>query len=128
MNRRVRLTAGLGVNPRGISLNHLIRLRQHRLGDREAQCLRGFQVDHQFELGRLLDGQVAGLGTLENLVDVGRGAPKQIRLVRSIGHKAPASTNSLDVYTAGSRFLAARSTRRLRSLSNLLLGSTVRAP
>ena len=60
MNRRIRLTAGLGVNPHGISLNHLVRLRQHRPGDRKAQCLRGFQVDHQLELGRLLDGQVGG--------------------------------------------------------------------
>src|SRR5262249_9804116 len=42
--------------------------------------------------------------------------------------RPPASTNSLDVYTAGNRFLAARSTRRLCSLSNLALGSTVRPP
>jgi hypothetical protein len=56
-------------------LNHLVRVRQHRLGDREAQCLRGFQVDHQLELSRLLDGQVVGLGAFENLVHVGRGAP-----------------------------------------------------
>src|SRR5689334_3858723 len=42
--------------------------------------------------------------------------------------RPPASTNSLDVYTAGSRCLAARSTRRLCSLRNLLLGSTIRAP
>src|SRR5437773_11872045 len=42
--------------------------------------------------------------------------------------RPPASTYSLDVYTAGSRFLAARSTRRLCSLRNMALGSTVRAP
>ena len=54
---------GLGVNPHGISLNQLVRAREHRLGDREAQCLRGFQVDHQLELGRLLDWQIGRFGT-----------------------------------------------------------------
>src|SRR5438046_10521849 len=34
-------------------------------------------------------GRSPGLAPLENLVHVGRGAPKQIRLVRSIGDKAP---------------------------------------
>src|SRR5262245_13829874 len=32
------------------------------------------------------------------------------------------------MYTAGSRFLAARSTRRLRSLMNMTLGNAARAP
>jgi 7-cyano-7-deazaguanine synthase len=48
-------------------LNDLIRPRQHRLRDRETERLGGLEVDDQLELRRLLDGQVAGLGTLENL-------------------------------------------------------------
>src|SRR5215510_9630917 len=42
--------------------------------------------------------------------------------------RPPASTNSLREYTAGSRFLAAKSTRRLCSLKNMGLVNTVRAP
>jgi hypothetical protein len=37
-------------------LHDHIRPRQHRLRDREAEGLRGLEVDHQLELGRLLDG------------------------------------------------------------------------
>jgi hypothetical protein len=37
----------------------------------------------------LLDGQVAGLGAFEKLVDVGRGASKRISRIRSIGHETP---------------------------------------
>jgi hypothetical protein len=51
--------------------------------------LRGLEVDDQIKLRRLLDGQVARLRALEDLVHVGSGAPKQISNVRSIGHKAP---------------------------------------
>src|SRR5882724_5141305 len=80
--------------PRGAAdrhrlLDHLIRPRQQRRRDRQAEGLGGLEVDDQLELRRLLDGQIARLGALENLVHVGRGAPKQISKVRSIGHKAP---------------------------------------
>ena len=33
---------------------------------REAERLRGLRVDHKIELGRLLNGQIGGLGTLED--------------------------------------------------------------
>ena len=48
-------------------LNHFVRPRQYRLRNDEAEVLGSFQVDYQIELRRLLDGQVAGLGALENL-------------------------------------------------------------
>src|SRR6266403_1448292 len=56
--------------------------------DIEAECLCRLEIDHQLELGRLLDWQIGGLGALENLVHVGCRAPIQIRKVRSVGHKA----------------------------------------
>jgi hypothetical protein len=37
-------------------LDHLIRPLQERLGDRQAEGFRGLEVDHQLELGWLLDG------------------------------------------------------------------------
>jgi len=40
-----------------------------------AERLCGLQIDHQFELGRLLDRQVGRFSALENLVDENGGAP-----------------------------------------------------
>ena len=51
-------------------LDHLVRPRQHVRWNRQADLLRRFQIDDEFELRRLLDGQIGGLGALENLVDV----------------------------------------------------------
>src|SRR5262247_4798490 len=48
-------------------LYHLICLEEHRLRDRQPERSRGLEVDHQLELGRLLDREVAGLGALEDL-------------------------------------------------------------
>jgi hypothetical protein len=48
-------------------LDYLVRPRQQRRRDRQAECLRGIEVDDQLELGRLFDGQVAGLAPFEIL-------------------------------------------------------------
>src|SRR5215510_5822345 len=71
------------------SLDDLVCPPEHRRRDRQTERLSGLEVDHQLELRRLLDGQVAGVGTLQNLVHVGSGAPRQVSKVRSIGHQAP---------------------------------------
>ena len=42
--------------------DHLVRAREQRLRDCEAERLRRLQIDDQLELGRLLDGQAGGLG------------------------------------------------------------------
>src|SRR6266478_3778223 len=56
---------------------------------------------------RLLDGQVAWLGPVENLVHVGSGAPKQISQVRSIGHMtSPSVTGSVAELKTMGRVLA----------------------
>jgi hypothetical protein len=55
--------------------NHLIRPLQERRRDRQTEGLGGLEVDHEFELRRLLDGQVGGPGALEDLVDVAPGTP-----------------------------------------------------
>ena len=47
-----------------------IEIGTKRLSDREVECLGGLQVDHQFELGWLLDRQARRLRTLENPVRV----------------------------------------------------------
>jgi hypothetical protein len=55
-------------------LYYLVRPQQQPLRDRQPERLGGLEVDDQFELRRLLDGQVGGLGAFENLVDVDRAA------------------------------------------------------
>jgi hypothetical protein len=56
------------------SLDHLVRSRQHARWNREADLLRRFQVDNELKLGRLLDRQVSGIGTLQDLIYVSCGA------------------------------------------------------
>ena len=46
---------------------------QERRRDRQAEGLRGLEVDEQLELGRLLHGQVGGLGAIQDSVDMGGG-------------------------------------------------------
>ena len=66
--------------------------------------------DEKFEFGRLLDGKIGRLGTLQNLVDVEGGAPKEIASTYVIGHQATAVSdlNRIGVnrgqFVAGSEF------------------------
>ena len=47
----------------------------------------GFRIDHEFESGRLLDRQGAGVCASENLVDIAGRSAHLILVVRSIGHQ-----------------------------------------
>src|SRR5690348_8090422 len=72
-----------------ISLNDLIRAGEHRHWHRQTKGLGGLEVDDQLELRWLLDGEVRGLGALEDLVDVRGGATKVVSDVHPVGHQAP---------------------------------------
>src|SRR5439155_21148759 len=63
---------------------------------REANRLGGLEVDHQLELSRLLDRQIAGLSALENLVDEKSLATEDVVIVRRIGHQ-PSGDDTLVV-------------------------------
>jgi hypothetical protein len=73
---RVRARRGGGGRGRPVrlvgSLDHLVRPRQQRRRDREAERLGGLEVHDQCELCRLLDGHVSWLCAPEDLVDVPR--------------------------------------------------------
>src|SRR5437870_7409968 len=70
------------------SLDDLIRPPQHRRRDREAERLRGLEVDHQLELGGLLHRKIAWLGASKDLVHVHGCAPQYVWDARPICHEA----------------------------------------
>jgi hypothetical protein len=45
------------------------------LADRQADLVRGFQVDDQLELGLLFDREIRGRRAFENLLDIGGRPP-----------------------------------------------------
>src|SRR5262249_11835815 len=69
-------------------LDHLIRPREERRRDGEAERLGSFQVNHEHEFRRLLNWEISRLGAPENLVDVGGGPAPQLRRTRAILYQA----------------------------------------
>jgi len=57
------------------SLDQPTRPGEHLRRNRQADLLCRFQIDDELEFFRLLDGQVSGLGSLENLVHICSGVP-----------------------------------------------------
>src|SRR5262245_39337811 len=64
--------------------------RRARAGRRQfdSDRPRRLEVDHQLELGRLLDWKIAGTHTFEDLVNQTRGATVQIRVTDAVGHES----------------------------------------
>src|SRR6476469_3583190 len=69
-------------------LDHLVGAAKHRGRYHKAKRGRGFEIDEEFQLGRLLDRQVARLGAPENLVDQACGAEIEIRITHPICHQS----------------------------------------
>src|SRR3954465_3893539 len=68
--------------------NDIICLQQDRLGYDQPYGFRGPEIEHEVELGGLLNRQIARLGTLEDLVHIrGRSVPV-IHRVSPIGHES----------------------------------------
>jgi hypothetical protein len=56
------------------SLDHLIRPLEERRRDRQTEGVGSLEVDNEFELRRLFDGDVTGLGAFQDLIHVEGGA------------------------------------------------------
>src|SRR5262245_6252352 len=69
------------------SFEHLIRPRQQRGRDGEAEGLGRFKVDDELERGRLFDWEVGGLRTLEDLIHVAGRAPVYLDAACTIGQQ-----------------------------------------
>jgi hypothetical protein len=50
--------------------DYLVGTGEERLGDREADCLGGPEIDDQLDFRRLLDREVGGFLSLENSADI----------------------------------------------------------
>jgi hypothetical protein len=61
---------------------------QHPLRNGQADLFGCLEIDHQFELGWLLDREIGGLSAFENLVHQYGCAPPQIEVVGPIGHQS----------------------------------------
>ena len=55
-------------------------------------AVRGLEIDREREFGRFLDRQLARPRTAEDLIDIGGGAAKDIRIIGRIGHQPAAGT------------------------------------
>jgi hypothetical protein len=61
--------------------DHLIGERKQVVGDIDAKCFCGFEIDHKLKLGRQHDRQIGGLLPLEDAADIDADLPMR-RLLR----------------------------------------------
>ena len=62
-------------------LDHPIRPREYVRWKHHAYLLGRSEFDDKFKFRRLLDGQVGGLGALENFVHIGRSTAEHFHIV-----------------------------------------------
>src|SRR5215469_9875583 len=97
-------------------LDHPIRPCQDGRRDREPKRLRGLRIDHELELGRLLDGDVAGLRASEYFVDEERLTPIGLKNIYPIGYEATVDDKLLNVVDRGEPVLERKVKGRLTVL------------
>src|SRR5580700_10372738 len=71
-------------------LDHLVGEREQGGRYSEAKHLRRLGVDYELEFHRCLHRKLTGLGSLEDAINIARGAPIVVGNVRAVGHKAAA--------------------------------------
>src|SRR3954454_19450053 len=86
------------------SLNHLVGASKQCSWHNDAKRLRRLQINHQFELGRLLDRKVGRPGPLENLVNEDGGSTTKIWNIGPVSQEET-GRRQLSPETAGRWFL-----------------------
>ena len=79
---------------RGVSFDHLVGGGEQRVRHRQPERPGGFEIDHEFELGRLHHRQIARLGALENPADIYAALAIRIAKLGGIAYE-PASQDKL---------------------------------
>ena len=88
-------------------LDQVIGPLEDGLRDRQAECFRRLQVDDQLEGGGLLDRQIAGLCSLENLFHIARNTRGLKNTVWPIGQSTPTGDEFTPRSNHGQPLLAA---------------------
>jgi len=73
---------------RRLIFDDLVGAREDRWRHGQPERLGGLEIDHQFEMSRLLERQIGGFGPPEDFVDQRRGALKIVSDDGAIGEKA----------------------------------------
>src|SRR6478672_6676549 len=68
-------------------LDHLVGALLQEPGHLEAECLRRLEIDHELDLGRLLDRDVGGPSALKDAVDVAGKLAEGVADVRPVGQE-----------------------------------------
>ena len=82
------------MNSRRESFDHLVGANKKSVRYGQPECLRGFEIDDEFELRRPHDWQIAGLLALENAPGVDARLAITIAKVSAVTRKAPAAAYS----------------------------------
>ena len=72
--------------------DHLVGERQQGRGHDDAERFRGLEVDDKRKLARLLDGEIAGLGTIQDFRDIDARMTHTVERVGCIGHQKPGAS------------------------------------
>src|SRR6516225_6267313 len=94
------------------SLDHLVGNGKHAGRRRQAERLRRFEIEHEFELGRLQHRQIGGFGALENPAGVGANLTIHVSKIDSITHQA-ASRRIFAILIDGGYRMASRQSHQL---------------
>src|SRR5262249_6871805 len=69
------------------SFAHLLGAGRHRVGQVEAERLRSFEINDEFQFGRKLHREVGDGSALQYLVDISRGATEAVTKINSIAYE-----------------------------------------
>src|SRR5215831_12558945 len=69
------------------SFDHLVSAREQCRGNFETERSRSLEIDDEFDLRWLLDGQIGGLCTLQNFIHVGRCATVLVGDIWSVAYE-----------------------------------------
>ena len=92
----------------GTLFDHLIGEREKPVGYREAERHRGREIYGEIKFGRLLDWNFARRRAAQYPIDIFRGTPIQVRKVRPVDMRPPASSLSRLLFIVGNRTASAK--------------------